>query len=60
MNTTHQLFLFLYCDPYNGDGLYNVVRTESTALVQRYEESAFNPNRPSKEEAAAADPWTDR
>ena len=50
---------FLYCDPYNGDGLCNVVRTEITAWVQTYEESTFNPDRPSEEEAAAADPWTD-
>jgi len=52
--------LFFYCDPYNGDGLHNVVRTEITARVHTYEESNFNSDRPSKEEAAAADPWTDR
>jgi len=54
----YRVNLFLYCDPYGGDGLYNVVRTEITARVQTYEESAFNPKRPSKQEAAAADPWT--
>ena len=51
--------LFMYCDPY-GSGLSNVVCTEITAKVQTYEESLFNGQRPSKEEAAAADPWTDR
>jgi hypothetical protein len=51
--------LFLYCDPY-GSGLHNVVRTDITARIMTLEESVFNGDRPSEEEALAADPWVDR